>query len=373
MKHHRLGAEIRAFESYMQLKRSELKAFAFVKAEVLAIVQNTLPHAVLTTIGSYSTDLETPTSDIDFRLIIPELDKKPLSRGPSPGRPEARKTYTRAFHKLQNAFARSDSFKQSEIIYGAVKIINTIHRDTNLEIDIQFSSSEVSSHMYKEMYLKEFCTLRPLYILLKAALEIRGLKTTFEGGLGSYSIFMMIVYALKTCPPNIHSGDCANQLLHVLQLYSDADLYNQCFSVDPPIVFPKSGILGNRDDRHLYDGSINKIRKIKQQQPYLLCLQDPADPNNDLGKKAYAIKHVQKVFGCARREIKQALRDFSAATRDSDKAMLDSLVGANYESFEADRMRIHRFVTASDFVRKPNITQEGNRKARFSAESDESC
>lgn len=341
----------------MLLSQSEQEAFASAKAEALAIVQTALPSAVMRTIGSYSNGLATPTSDIDFRLILPEFEKKPLHRGPSPGRPESRRKYFSAFGRLGKAFARSDSFHRSTVVHAAIKIIKAVHRQTNLTINIQISSSEIPSQMYKEMYLNEFCTLRPLYILLRAALEIRGLKTTLKGGLGSYSIFMMIVYALKTCPPNIDSNDCANQLLHVLQLYSDVDLYTQGFSVDPPAVFPKSGIPGGKDNQRLYDSGINKIRKIKQHQPYLLCLQDPADPNNDLGTKAYAIKHVQKVFGCARREIEKALNNISTADGDSNQSMLDSLVGANYDSFKNKRMRMYQYANSRN-LQKKSLMQE---------------
>ena len=335
----RLGGEIRAYESYMLLTQSELRNFASINKRVQKITATALPSAIVRVIGSYCNGLAVPTSDIDFRLVLPGLEKKPLDRGPSPGRRESRKKRDRALRELERALTLSESFYKSEIIPAKVPIINAVHRRTKLTINIQVSSPDIAPQMYTEMYLAEFRTLRPLYVLLKMALEIRGLNTTFDGGLGSYSIFMMIVYALKTCPPSIQSDDCASQLLHLLKVYALADFSKQGFTVDPPAIFNKSGAPGNNEIQRSHHDSIKNSHETKEQAPYRMYLQDPADPQNDLGAKAYAIKHVQKVFACAAHAIKQTLEECPIHAERSEKGMLDSLIGANYDTFNLNHSK----------------------------------
>jgi non-canonical poly(A) RNA polymerase PAPD5/7 len=56
----------------------------------------------------------------------------------------------------------------------------------------------------------------------------------------------------------------------------------------------------------------------------MLCLRDPADETNDLGRKALSIKHVQATF----RKLSYDLdRDIKINTRAS---LLDKLVGPAY-------------------------------------------
>ena len=56
----------------------------------------------------------------------------------------------------------------------------------------------------------------------------------------------------------------------------------------------------------------------------MLCLRDPADETNDLGRKGIAIKHVQATFAHLHRTLAQ---DVKANTRVS---LLTPLVGTSY-------------------------------------------
>jgi hypothetical protein len=77
-----------------------------------------------------------------------------------------------------------------------------------------------------------------------------------------------------------------------------------------------------------------QIAKLNKAQPYLLCLQDPANPLNDLGAKAFAIKHIQAVFRRAKSNLEKQIQAFEAsppsrARKDRWRrmALLDTLVG----------------------------------------------
>ena len=40
-------------------------------------------------------------------------------------------------------------------------------------------------------------------------------------------------------------------------------------------------------------------------EPFLLCVQDPADPLNDLGYKAFGIKHIQETLKQLHADLKK--------------------------------------------------------------------
>lgn len=331
----------------MRLKLSEVEASKDIREKVELISKTAIPEATIDLIGSYSNSLATPTSDMDFRLSLPQYEKDPLERGPSPGRPRARKATIKHLKLLREAFTASELFEEANLINASIPIIKVVHARTKIAVDIQVSSSEIPQQLYKETYLAEYPNLRPLYILLRSALQIRGLGTVFDGGLGSYTVLIMIVYALKICPPSITMADVGSQLLYILNLYGDANLYLDGFSLDPPSKFPKQrksaarAVVEGRSNA--VSQGIKSIGKIDEGKPYLLCLQDPADPLNDLGRRSYAIKLVQQLFRWASMEITKSLHNMESspdvAHRVMWKGILFPLVGANYKEFESRRVK----------------------------------
>lgn len=329
----------------MRLRLGEVESSRDVQETVDLIATEALPAATVDLIGSYSNGLATANSDMDFRLSLPMYEKDPLQRGPSPGRPKARKATMKHLITLHTAFTASEAFEEATLVRAAIPIIRVTHARTKIVVDIQVSSTELPQQLYKETYLAEYPTLRPLYIVLRSALHIRGLGAVFQGGLGSYSILIMIVYALKTCPPSIDKTDVGGQLLYMLKFYGRASLSQKGFSLDPPSVFQK---VGKSDSRAHVEGrtelvarGIQRIGKINENRPYLLCLQDPADPMNDLGRKSRSIQRVQRLFDWAyshiMRHLDQKEADSIESAKAADKGLLFPLVGANYEDFESRR------------------------------------
>lgn len=76
-----------------------------------------------------------------------------------------------------------------------------------------------------------------------------------------------------------------------------------------------------------------KIGLVDSTQPYLLCLQDPADPLNDLGRKTFGIKHIFET-------IRQLRIDLMARMADPPKAgesLLEMMVGPSYAMLKGRR------------------------------------
>eukprot|EP00976_Prorocentrum_cordatum_P020482 416383-Prorocentrum_minimum.AAC.1 len=86
--------------------------------------------------------------------------------------------------------------------------------------------------------MAEHPSLRPLCLVMKAALQQRGLDDPSLGGLGSYSLINLLAYSLRRAPANGSenglnaedpSGLLASALLDFLQLFG---------CVPPPLWHP---------------------------------------------------------------------------------------------------------------------------------------
>lgn len=335
----------------MSLKPFEMVAVGSALRDFKSIVKKFDSSASVHVVGSYSSGLATPTSDLDLKISLPSFDKDPLSRGPSPGRSISRKASRKSFDVLQSALSRSKSFNKVMLAWGRLQILNTVHRKTRLEVQIQFTPTSPVSLQYIATYLSEFPTLRPLFILLRSALRIRGFNDTRKGGLGSYPIFIMIVYALNRAASEVPRHNIAAQLLYILKLYSEADLHTYGFSVNPPRMFDRS-IVGMKNNATAKRYGVDVMGKIKSGTPSALCLQDPAKPSNDLGRGANTIKHVQALFYSAREQIERAMIEWEKTTESErqnvNRGCLDPLVGASYAHFEKKRSKVERTVSQAE-------------------------
>ena len=316
-------------------------AFRALNADLKSMAEKVVSASSIHLIGSYSTGLATPISDLDFRLSLLAYEIEPLTRGSSPSRPEARKAGERALKKLEKAMKKSHSYGNVEYIRAQFNMVRAVHCPTEIQVQIQATFTQPVSIPYILTYLSEYPTLSPLYILLRSALQMRGLNNVSKGGIGSYPLLIMIVYALKRCSSDFPRHDIANQLLYTLELYHESNFYKNGFSLNPaPVVFDK-WMPGNK--------GIDELPQLNpDSRRYLLCLQDPADPTNDLGRKSHRIKHVQEVFKTARREIRVAMQRWELMSKSEREGLtkggfcLQPLVGADYTHFEARRRRLEQ-------------------------------
>ncbi|KAL8701583.1 MAG: hypothetical protein Q9201_004827 [Fulgogasparrea decipioides] len=346
------GNEIGAYERYMTPSSTELKATRKVALHVNRLVTSALEGSSCEVIGSYSTSLALPSSDIDFSVSLPAVEADAAPHRKSLRGLRYQKMYLQALLKLSKAMRNDSDFGDTaEVVHARVPIVRATHQETGQEVQIQIWTGIRRQEQHTLAYLAEFPTLRPLYFVLRSCLKMRQLSFSYEGGLGAYATLMLIVNALKHASGQYDPFDVGKQLLHVLQFYAESDLYRYGFSVDPPCRFVKGKKHTAANERvdPIVCG-INTIARIDPRQPYLLCLQDPADPTNDLGIKAYAIKHIQEVFARARSVILQEMEFWdSGATERSDNtkrvALLGALVQANYGLFSWNRDKIRRYAS----------------------------
>ncbi|KAL8794561.1 MAG: hypothetical protein Q9195_002896 [Heterodermia aff. obscurata] len=349
----RLYEEITAYEKYMRMNSTEIEAARLFTADVKSIVRQKYPDNPLNPIGSHSTGLADRLSDFDFTLLLPDLEKPPLERGPSSTRPLATKAGIKALMNIFWSLKQSRRYRDVKIISARVPIVQAIHCKTLWKVELQTLSTNEAAREYTLYYLAEFPTLRTLYILFRSALHLRQLNIVYEGGLGSYSVLIMIVNALKHASEQYARDDLVNHFLHVLDFYSTADLYKYGFSPDPPRTFQKNREKLSTAEKKASTSDpmlrgIEIMKTYDRRKPYLLCLQDPANAVNDLGCRSYGIKHVQKLFGTIRKGLITNMKawDGDGQFEESlhDHGLLAPLLGANYRKLANKRRRIEKWV-----------------------------
>jgi non-canonical poly(A) RNA polymerase PAPD5/7 len=97
----------------------------------------------------------------------------------------------------------------------------------------------------------------------------------------------------------------------------------------------------------------------------MLCLRDPADPTNDLGRKAVAIKHVQKTLKALYYTLD---RDVRMNTRIS---LLSTLIGPSYMLYKERRHKLAEYGKRLSDKKKKRLAVQA-REVRESVKSLES-
>ena len=328
----------------MRLSPAEEAAAQLVQSDVTSDLRKVLSTESLTLLGSRSTGLAAPTSDFNYRVNIDSPEQSSTKHSQELTSKAAKSTTKSVLKRINRGLQESNDIATTELVFAPVPMIRCKHRATGLNIQFQTMSPSQASQQYIAAYLSEFPSLRPLYILIRHSLEIRDLTTVSRGGLGSYTILMMVVAALKHSRGEFSPDDLGGQLLHVLDFYGHANLYENGLSVDPPRTFKKSRESKQTPEERkaLYSdlqlqGIEYLIKNSNPRKPYLLCLQDPADAYNDLGRPSYAIKHVQMTFKKMHTSIKKVVSHPELALRSKDWSLLAPMVRADYSLFEIVR------------------------------------
>ncbi|KAH9828380.1 polynucleotide adenylyltransferase [Teratosphaeria destructans] len=355
-----LEVEIARFGAYMENTPAEKEARARVVEETLQFVETQLRrtltkqqkskiHADI--FGSETTGLATATSDLDIRVHYQWSDPDNFYF-PNP----------KAMQHLCRALDASDKYILAVYRRGKFEIISCQHKASGLDIQIVCSPDTSTARSWIQFYLDKMPHLRNIFFLMKTALSMRGLVDVFNGGIGSYGLFWMIVAALerRSSKPPITS---AEQLRHFLDFYSTFDFTKYGLSIFPtPKAFLKHDFAsqqimgrGPRSPVHSYITAARRrgdlvragqwsIGQTRPLQPYLFCLQDPADPVNDLGRKTNAIKHLQTTLRGMKSKLDMNLETIEVKKREGDHEYKWSLVailaGSCHEVYRERRWKV---------------------------------
>ena len=157
-----------------------------------------------------------------------------------PPTPEERAQLRKDLRYLHTKLMREHRYTYllPRIRWARYPLISLQDRASGLDVQIVLSNDTSISREFIQRYITEYDYLPQLYSVIKATLDIRGLSDVFRGGVGSYSLFMMIVASLKHKPHP--RNDAAGALTFFLRFWGSFRAEEHGVSIEPVEFFDKS-------------------------------------------------------------------------------------------------------------------------------------
>jgi len=269
-----LHYEILAFERLLRPTVEEHQS----RIEFISVVRthvNTIwPDAKIHVFGSFASGLYLPNSDIDISI----LDT------PNPGSKKELHALAKSLRTDQERIRRIEVIGKARIPIIKAESRKNTKESVPIKCDISFGMNNGLFNVSKSIqYQKEFPQLRPLLVVLKYFLQSKKLNEVFSGGLNSYSLMLMIISHIQLYRSNFKNGqsNLGGLLLNFL------DLYGRIFNYFQTGIYTTNG-----------GGYFEKFERFpfEPSRPGHLCIQDPLDANNELGRNSYNIIHIRECF-----------------------------------------------------------------------------
>jgi len=257
-----LHEEILDFYSYISPRQCEDTMRKEVVERVTKIIQDKWPEAKLEVFGSFNTGLYLPTSDIDI-VVFGDWPSPPL-------------------FTVEQELKKADIPVPTSLMVldkTSVPIIKFMDKSSKVKVDISFNmeSGLLSAEKIKS-YLKQYPLLDKLVLVIKQFLYQRGLNEVYTGGIGSYNLILLVVSFLQRHPRDITAD--ANLGVLLVEFF---ELYGRNFNY---------AIVGIK-----VDGTGSYFNKIEQRMnDSVLCIIDPADPTNNVGRGCFGMWDVKRAF-----------------------------------------------------------------------------
>uniref|UniRef100_A0A1A8FTQ2 Terminal nucleotidyltransferase 4A n=1 Tax=Nothobranchius korthausae TaxID=1143690 RepID=A0A1A8FTQ2_9TELE len=287
-----LHEEVVDFYNFMSPRPEEAAMRKEVVTRIKRIIEELWPNAEVQIFGSFSTGLYLPTSDIDL-VVFGKWDRPPLQ-------------------ELEQAFLKHNVAEPLSIKVldkATVPIIKLTDRETEVKVDICFNvESGVKAASFIKEYLKKYPVLPYLIFVLKQFLLQRDLNEVFTGGISSYSLILMVISFLQL-HPRIDARN-PNQNLGVL-LIEFFELYGRQFN------YLKTGIRIRNGGSYVSKEEMMKAL-TNGNRPSMLCIEDPLDPGNDVGRGSYGAMQVKQVFDYAYTVLSHAVTPLASSYPNKD-------------------------------------------------------
>ncbi|KAK7464117.1 hypothetical protein VKT23_006281 [Stygiomarasmius scandens] len=211
----------------------------------------------------------------------------------------------------------------------------------SIPIDITFNQADEVNKSVKVIkgYLSSMPAARPLLMVLKQFLLLRGLNKPFTGGLGSYPLLCMVLSFLQVNPFRRPKNFIENPwgsmsfgilLRDFLWYYGKKFDYEKTYiDVSSSSVMPKSSA-SPRDFPGLFyvpvetKGGKKLGRKQRVETQRKVSIKCMINPENDAGRSTYAIRKIQRAFI----EAYEALENVSSlkVTEQEPESLLEVMV-----------------------------------------------
>jgi non-canonical poly(A) RNA polymerase PAPD5/7 len=305
----RLTRNILAFHRYIIPNKAEIAARNAAIKDLFTILRrrrrgNKLRWEVF---GSSKSGILTADADIDIRAFAPgsEDDVYP----PSLYAQAKVVRFLEGCGKCLDRLGGKGGFTRIAGRYSRYPLLDVRHHGSACAMQVVGANSSRRAQKSVEQFRGSLKSLGPLYSVVRTMLKVRGLTNVYRGGLSSYPLIGMITASLLLRPGRSLGED----LLNFLRLYSTLDTATKVVSLTPPGIHDRGALRGaaDADGRQKSDrGALRELAAASERAGlgFMLCLQDPADRTNDLGRKAFAWRHVAATMAHALRRLRRLAR-----------------------------------------------------------------
>lgn len=294
-----LHEEINHFYEYILPTPCEHAVRIEVVKRAENLIQALWPQALVEIFGSFRTGLFLPSSDIDLVVLggynsaLATALIPPLSLGA--GRWENLPLRTLETELVARGIAEANTIR---VLDGAsVPIVKYTDRETKIKVDLSFNiPNGLQSAELIKVLKRDFPGLGKLVMVLKQFLVQRNLNEVFTGGISSYSLSLMCISFLQMHPRDIFH-DRVNLGVLLLEFF---ELYGLSYN------YSQIGL----SIRH--GGSYG--RQLLSARP-ALCIDDPLQPGNNVGRGSYGIVAIKQAFQWAFRVLNEAVNNCESQRR----------------------------------------------------------
>eukprot|EP00178_Gracilaria_changii_P011163 TRINITY_DN319_c1_g1_i1.p1 TRINITY_DN319_c1_g1~~TRINITY_DN319_c1_g1_i1.p1 ORF type:complete len:955 (-),score=145.86 TRINITY_DN319_c1_g1_i1:646-3405(-) len=276
-----LHHEVLEFLRFIEPTDTEKTARENMVNKVKSIVKALWPGSHAEVFGSYATNVFLPSSDIDMCVTNTPTDGEKAE-----------------FEQLAQAIRNVTGFaRRVNIVDAKVKLVKIIASEGSINCDITIGVRNGPDYVPSiKKYLSSFPALRPLLLVLKCFLQQRNLNEVYSGGLGSYSVLLLVVSHLQMLRYNFPSSkaNLGALLQQFFQLYGKS--YNPCWA----------GI--QVKDNGCYFDKFERFR-IPPHEALRFCIQDPNDETNHLGINGFSALRIRRAFARASNALVKWRRD----------------------------------------------------------------
>ncbi|KAK7244308.1 hypothetical protein RIF29_39128 [Crotalaria pallida] len=266
-----LHKEIVDFSEFLSPTLEEKAARDTAVESVFGVIKHIWPHCQVEVFGSFRTGLYLPTSDIDVVILGAGLPNPQMG-----------------LNALSRALSQKGIAKKIQVIGKArVPIIKFVEKRSGVAFDISFDiDSGPKAAEYIQEAVAKWPPLRPLSLILKVFLQQRDLNEVYSGGISSYALLAMLMAMLR----NLRESQVYAEHNLGLLLVHFFDFYGRKLNTtDVGVSCNGAGTFFSKRSK----GFTSKGR------PFLIGIEDPQAPDNDIGKNSFNYFQIRSAFAMA--------------------------------------------------------------------------
>jgi non-canonical poly(A) RNA polymerase PAPD5/7 len=327
----RLHNEIIDFVEYIRPKPYEHAVRRFVTQRLRDLARQTFHDADVRVFGSFAAELYLPTSDID--LVIVSRD---YARSGTPKYDSKKRLY--AFSAALKRAGLAEPNSVTVIANAKVPLVKYKDAMTGFSVDVSFENKTglVANGTFST-WRERYPCLPLLLTLVKQFLAMRGLNEVYLGGVGSFTLTCLLVSLFQQLP-SVASGDINPSENLGIMLLEFLELYGKRFN---------TGRVGIRVD-DVAPGYFRREelhpmpQRPKPSDEYLLAIQDPNVPENNIARSSYMINLVLECFGDAYDVLtaQMAAMDVMDFEHRKGRSLLGRIIGGDYSHIEQSREKL---------------------------------